>query len=153
MTHWALRYIGKPWAAGTAGPDTFDCWGLVVEVQKQLFNRTLETVYIAPDDLRGLIQALEHHPFRKEWEITQTPHEGDVVLLRQSRHPVHVGVWLEVDGGGVLHATRSWGVIFQRIPELNLSGWQIENIYTYTGKSNDCHGHPSSQSLPASPEP
>ena len=53
--------------------------------------------------------------------------------MRQSRHPVHVGLWLNVDGGGVLHAARDIGVVFQNTWDLAAHGWRIEGTYRFTG--------------------
>ncbi len=64
------------------------------------------------------------------------PQEGDAVLLRQFRHPVHVGVWLVVDGGGVLHAVKDAGVVYQKLLELLLHGWQVEGFYRFTGMAS-----------------
>ncbi|TAN71888.1 MAG: DUF87 domain-containing protein [Magnetospirillum sp.] len=50
-------------------------------------------------------------------------------FLRRSRHPIHVGVWLDVDGGGVLHCAEGAGVVFQRSDALALNGWAIEGFY------------------------
>lgn len=156
MTHWATEYIGKPWRMASDGPEAFDCWGLVVEIQRRLYGRNLETIQVDPQNLRLLIQTIRDHPVRLDWKPTLYPKEGDVALLRQSRHPVHVGVWLEVDGGGILHAAQERGVVFQNMRSLLLNGWQIENFYEYTGDQHDGQlprdsRHPA-QSIPAGAE-
>jgi cell wall-associated NlpC family hydrolase len=143
MSHWAQGYIGKLWRVAADGPDAFDCWGLVVDIQRQLYGRHLETIYVEPENLRSLIKTIQQHPIRQHWHLTDHPQEGDVVLLRQSRHPVHVGVWLGVDGGGVLHCARESGVVFQDKHSLLLSGWKIEGIYSYADSSSH-----SPQSVP-----
>lgn len=131
MSHWAEQYIGKPWQVASDGPAAFDCWGLVVEIQRRRYGRTLEIIPVEQNNLRQLIRTIENHPIRQKWQPTDTPQEGNVVLLRQSRHPIHVGVWLDVDGGGVLHCERQSGVVFQEQHSLSLSGWKIEGFYRY----------------------
>lgn len=143
MSHWAQGYIGKPWRVAADGPDAFDCWGLVVDIQRQLYGRHLKTIYVEPENLRSLIKTIQQHPIRQHWHPTDCPQEGDVVLLRQSRHPVHVGVWLGVDSGGVLHCARESGVVFQDKHSLLLSGWKIEGFYNYADSSSH-----SPQSVP-----
>ncbi len=150
--HWAVEYIGKPWRMASDGPDAFDCWGLVVEIQRRLYGRNLETIQVDPKNLRLLIETIRDHPVRLDWRPTASPKEGDVALLRQSRHPVHVGVWLEVDGGGILHAMRERGVVFQNMRSLHLNGWQIENFYEYTGGQHDGDSRHSAQPVPAGAE-
>ncbi len=59
----------------------------------------------------------------------EPPQDGDVVLMRQAKNPVHAGIWLDVDGGGVLHCVREIGVVFQDIASLNLCGWFLHSYY------------------------
>ncbi len=49
--------------------------------------------------------------------------------MRQAKNPVHAGIWLDVDGGGVLHCVREIGVVFQDVPSLNLCGWFLHSYY------------------------
>ena len=58
----------------------------------------------------------------------------DVVLMRQAKNPVHAGLWLDIDGGGILHCVRGSGVVFQNIASLNLSGWFIDSYYRVKNK-------------------
>ena len=132
--HWATTYLGKPWRVASSGPDAFDCWGLVVDIQRRLDGRELELIHTNPDNLRHLIRTIRDHPIRQQWQPVATPREGDIALMRQSRHPVHVGVWLEVDGGGILHCAQACGVVFQNLHSLRLCGWHIESFYQYVGE-------------------
>ena len=127
--HWAEELIGRPYRTGGQGPDAFDCWGLVRWVIAQRFGRELPAILVELDDLRAVLLAFRDHPERQRWTAVQEPDEGDCVLLRQSRHPIHVGVWLGVDGGGVLHAVEGNGVVFQRVRDLLASSWRIEGFY------------------------
>lgn len=144
MTHWATKYIGKPWVVASDGPDAYDCWGLVVEIHRRLHGRTLEIIPVEENNLKALIRTIDAHPERKRWEIVHKPQEGDIALMRQSRHPIHVGVWLDVDGGGILHCIQGAGVVFQNLLSLGSTGWKIDNYYRYIG--DHAHGtdrHPS----------
>ena len=68
---------------------------------------------------------------RKTHEDTEVekPQEGDIVFMRQAKNPVHAGIWLNIDDGGVLHCVRENGVVFQEVPALNLCGWFIHSFY------------------------
>ena len=57
------------------------------------------------------------------------------MLLRQSRYPIHVGVWIIIIGTEqeVLHCVEGNGVVFQTISSLQLSRWQIEGYYRFQG--------------------
>jgi hypothetical protein len=43
-----------------------------------------------------------------------------------------VGVWLDVDGGGVLHCAEGAGVVFQRSDAIKLNGWAVEGFYRFS---------------------
>ena len=125
--------IGLPWVVGAAGPVAFDCWGLFVTVQRQCFGRDLPQNPVDATNLRAVLDAFNGHPERKRWQSVDQPTEGDAVLMRQSRYPVHIGVWLDTDGGGVLHAVRHAGVVFQTLAALDAHGWRIEGFYRFKG--------------------
>jgi len=131
--HWAEELIGRPWQAGGRGPDAFDCWGLVRFCWRERFGIEVPEIPVDAADLRRVLDAFRDHPERRRWRLVAEPREGDAVLMRQSRHPVHVGLWLDVDGGGVLHAARGIGVAFQNTRDLDLQGWRIEGSYQFTG--------------------
>lgn len=129
--HWASRYIGLPWSAQGEGPESFHCWAFVRHVQAAHFARVLPEIP-NPEDVLALARAFRDHPERRRWVSVPRPADGDCVLLRQARYPVHVGVWLDIDGGGVLHCERIDGVVFQRVAALAMHGWQIEGFYRFT---------------------
>ncbi len=130
--HWASRYIGLPWSATGDGPDSFHCWALVRHVQREQFGRDLPVIP-NPEDLLSIARHFRDHPERRRWDLVDVPQEGDCVLMRQARYPVHVGVWLDVDGGRVLHVVRDKGVVAQGLESLAAHGWRIEGFYRLIG--------------------
>ena len=135
--HWAEDLIGRPWVAGGRGPHAFDCWGLVRWCWNRHFGIEVPDIPVDAANLRAVLSGFRDHPERQRWRrverARERPREGDAVLMRQSRHPVHVGIWLAVDGGGVLHAARDIGVVFQGPADLTTHGWRIEGFYRFTG--------------------
>ncbi len=135
--HWAEDLIGRPWVAGGRGPHAFDCWGLVRWCCRERFAIEVPEIPVDAANLRAVLAGFRDHPERQRWRrverARERPREGDAVLMRQSRHPVHVGIWLAVDGGGVLHAARDIGVVFQGPADLAGHGWRIEGTYRFTG--------------------
>ena len=123
--------IGLPWIAGARGPEAYDCWGLFLAVQRQHFGRVLPEIPVDALNLRAVLDAFNGHPERQRWQPVSRAEEGDAVLMRQSRYPVHIGVWLDIDGGGVLHAVRHAGVVFQTLAALDAHGWRIEGFYRF----------------------
>lgn len=108
--HAFARYIGQPWAAGAQGPGAWDCMAFFGHVQRSYFGRAVPAI-VAPDydDPEALADLLAHHPERQRWVTVAQPKHGCGVLIRR---PMHLGVWLDVDGGGVLHCVRGAGVVF-----------------------------------------
>ena len=123
--------VGLPWVAGARGPEAYDCWGLFLAVQRQHFGRALPEIPVDALNLRAVLDAFTAHPERQRWQPVSAAEEGDAVLMRQSRYPVHIGVWLDIDGGGVLHAVRHAGVVFQTLAALDAHGWRIEGFYRF----------------------
>lgn len=137
MTHWAEQYIGKPWRLGTSGPDTFDCWGLVRAVLGEHFGIAVPVIEI-PDCaglavVREATKQLAQHPELARWQAVAVPRAGDGVKMSCARDPWHVGLWLDVDGGGVLHCLEGPGVIFSSPAALKAAGWGRVTYWRFTG--------------------
>ena len=128
---WAIHYIGRPWVAGARGPESFDCWGFFLWVQRAHFGRDLPEIPVDALNLRCVLTTFRDHPERLRWDPVSAPQQGDAVLMRQARHPMHVGVWLDVDGGAILHCAQSAGVVFQNMTSLGGHGWQVEGFYRF----------------------
>jgi hypothetical protein len=103
-------------------------------VQRNHFGRELALIPVDALDLRVVLRTFNEHPERKRWQRVPNPKHGDAVLMRQSRYPVHVGVWLDVDGGGVLHCAHGVGVVFQDLLALDRHGWRAEGFYAFRGE-------------------
>ncbi len=129
MPHFANKYIGLPWVAGQQGPDSFDCWGFVRYVLKEEYGYDVPCVNVNPECLRDVLVAFRTDLAFTAFEEVDAPQDGDVVLMRQAKHPVHAGLWLDIDGGGVLHSVRGNGVVFQNVISLNATGWFLDSFY------------------------
>lgn len=127
---WINRVIGLPWTEGAQGPGAFDCWGLARATQRELFGRDLPLLAceadpskIARDNIRDVMRALDNVELRSGWAEVQTPTHGDIAMLSHRKYPSHMGTYLDVDRGGILHVTHEGGVRFEPIPLLRLQGW------------------------------
>lgn len=125
MTHWAARYIGEPWV-----PHYHDCWGFFRRVQMEQFGCDLPEIDVdacAPLTCR---RAFASHDERDRWLLTETPQEGDAVLMGKNARPSHVGVMICADGGClVLHCVEGAGVVLQSPQALKASGWRVLGTY------------------------
>lgn len=115
--------IDTPYAEGGNGPDAFDCWGLTRVCQGELFGRHLPIIMVDPKNLRAVIEAMENNAARTAWMEVEEPRHGDIVTLARHDHPAHIGTYLAVDRGGVLHTTQDYGVAFDQITALRAQGW------------------------------
>jgi len=118
------RYIGLPWRLGARGPDAYDCWGLLRHCRAVYFADSIPDV-----ELGDQARALYAHKMRSgQWRIVSTPEHGDGVLLRHGNDP-HVGLYLDLDGGGVLHALEGCGVVFTALAALKPLGFGRPTFY------------------------
>lgn len=120
-------YIGLPWVAGARGPDAFDCWGLLRYVQAAHFGRALPDLPEFGAVARDLYQA---RMTSRAWESIAVPEHGAGVLMRDGDAP-HVGVWLDCEGGGVLHAMERVGVVWTPRQSLRLIGFSRLKYYRF----------------------
>lgn len=117
------RVIGLPWIKGAQGPDAFDCGGLARDCEMALFGRTMPIVNIDANNPLAIARTIKAHPLYAGWVTAPTPRHGDVVTLYRAVTPAHVGVYLAVDRGGLLHATEECGVRFDPLHVLPALGW------------------------------
>lgn len=120
------RLINQLWVR-----DGLHCWRLVVDVQRDLFGRVLPAVIdIAPVGLEGRRlkpKLFAEHAERVRWRDVAAPVHGAIVLMHQASAPaeaiIHAGVYLAIDGGGVLHCDDPQGVAFDTLRELTIRRW------------------------------
>lgn len=102
------KYVGKAYAEGAQGPDAFNCWGLLMHIERTYFDMHLPILPIG-DEARCFASFAEMVR-GGYWEQVEQPRDGDGVLLRGGTAP-HVGVYLR---GGVLHSIDPFGVVWQK---------------------------------------
>lgn len=128
MMHWASLYIGRPWVSGGAGPEAYDCYGLVRAVYRDRLGIDVPLVDYDALSLMSCAHAFRHVDYGR-YDRVESPRELDVVQMSQAVRPHHVGLWLEIDGGGVLASVEPFGVVFQNRAALRLAGWNITDLY------------------------
>lgn len=126
MTHWATGYIGEPWVA-----QQNDCWAFCRRVWRDHFELEVPAVDVDAAHLALVARAFAGHAERANWIEVDLPREGDAVLLAHARYASHVGVWIEADGGGVLHCDQASGVVFSTPQALDRCGWRRLRFYRH----------------------
>ena len=116
----AAGYVGKAYDDNGFGPDSFNCWGFLIHIQRVEFGRELPAFPIG--DVEASKAAHTTALDSGQYAIVTVPMHGDCVLLRGGNCP-HVGVWLDLDGGGVLHSLGGVGVIWTPKTRLSQLGY------------------------------
>ena len=136
--HWATPYIGKPWALGAVGPNSYDCWGLTCAVQLERAGREMPPLSIGSaqnaEQLQGLYELVKRSSWRQMPDGTPLA-ELDILTMR-GHQGSHVGVVIEVDGAmRLLHAVGSLespgSIIHSSIAEVRALGWSRLQIWRH----------------------
>ena len=128
-TVFCLDLIGRPWKSGADGPRQFDCWGLLRYAYKQ--RRGVLLPFFPGIEEMGVLQVMRE--IKREtattWSRIKTPEHFCAVGISSGRRINHVGIWLQVDDGGVLHSTEQSGVVFQNRISMRSIGMQNLSFY------------------------
>ena len=124
MTHWASLYIGRPWILGES-----DCWHTFCAIQREQYGREVVDVDVDITDASSVVRSFTRRDEHGWAEVDGPPEDGDAVLMGTGSHPRHIGVYIGVDGGGVLHAVEHSGVIYTPLERLAASGWTRTWVY------------------------
>lgn len=130
--HWAEQYLFADWrwAENGQGPREWNCWSFLREIQLRHFGREIPALPIG--DESATRAALAAWGYRSDWvRRVGAPREGDVLLMRGM--DLHVGLWVEADGGGVLHCQRDRDVTFDDLRTLAQCGYRIERVWRWRG--------------------
>lgn len=101
--------IGKPFVRGARGPDAFDCYGLILELNK------LEGIDVpdfkSPDGIRDVADIVDRE--KGAWTIVPRTTIGATLLFRIEDRGAHVGYLVSRDT--FIHADEVMGVMLSRL--------------------------------------
>jgi hypothetical protein len=132
--HWSHTYIGRTYQEGA-----FDCADLARLVNREVFKREIRL----PDgrDYAGKAGAAKLRAMTAQIEAerdayvqaTDSPVEGDCVLIDARGHTCHIGVYSVIAGEPwVLHAAcDAMQVVLHRVRDMGRSGYRIEGYYRW----------------------
>lgn len=121
-----LNYINKKWESGATGPDKYDCHGLVVDIQKNVYNKTMPDVKVNSDSLFSVVKAISKNKIWNQFKKIDKPEDGCLVKMFTAEEPNHIGVYVDIDRGGVIHSLRNQGVVWDHLFILKKTYAQIE---------------------------
>ena len=104
----------------------FNCWGLLRYIEHEHFGIDLPTTSLG----NAMARLYDERMKSGNWQVVDEPFHGAGVLMRAGADP-HCGVWLEFDGGGVLHCERGTDVRFIRSAELRMHGYSKLKFYRF----------------------
>ncbi len=90
ITEYIESVIGKPWVDRAAGPNAFDCWGLVVDSFDKVEGVELPTVLGYSDGIKTS-KCAKHEIERSHWIEVDNPTAGLVFVCEHSGGASHVG--------------------------------------------------------------
>jgi len=121
------KVIHVPYAENAQGPDAYDCWGLTRACQREVFG--IDLPIIRTDNIREVIAAFTDHALADSWKVSPIAMHGALVGLSSAKHLHHIGTWLDLDGGVLLHTVQTSGVLVQDSNELRINGWHTLRFY------------------------
>lgn len=131
MSWWA-KWVGKEFVTGGRGPEAYDCYGLVREVERLEFGIELP-------EYRAYDNAFDHEQtvplFARGIEQVKSQiierddaRDGDLVFMRYKGRVAHIGVFVEPNR--VLHIDRGCNSVVEVIdsPMLRLRVEEIRRV-------------------------
>lgn len=118
--------INQPWTK-----EARHCWRFVREAAKELYGIDVPLVLeVAPGGFEGRKskrKLWKEHPERANFDEIANPVDGAIVLMRRPfvlpGNFDHAGLYIDVDGGGILHCDAPQGVCFDSLREIELRRW------------------------------
>lgn len=132
--HFAYEYLGKPWQAGARGPAAFDCWGLLCDIYRYRYSIELPEYQIDPKNIGAVAGAFAGGIEVGDWAEISAPVDGCAVALSRNKRIHHVGIWLDIDRGLVMHAYEGNGVIAQSVSDLRRDYWRTIKFYKHRAR-------------------
>lgn len=117
--------LGRPYRLGCAGPDAFDCYGLTRYLQMTLFGRSMPEFKMPGFGGRiAIASAIAVHPERQCWGEIAAARDGCIVTMARQNAGYHMGTWLAMDGGVIVHTIERCGVVTDTPATLEAIGWR-----------------------------
>lgn len=124
--HWAEAYLtaGIRWHARPDGERRHHCWSFVRLLLARHYRVEVAEAFVNAADAGAVNAEFVSSPIKAGFALMPSPQDGDVVLMSGNGRATHCGLYLDVDGGRVLHCERGVGVTVDSLASLAVNGWR-----------------------------
>ena len=129
-TSWVLFYLNAKWNVAGDGDGTpeegYNCWGLLRHVYKSLLGIDVPKYSsITSENIHSVGKLIDAGAKGEDWSRVEDCNRlhMDAVALSKGKIFHHVGIYLNFDGGLILHAHDGGRVVAQRPSQLRAHGW------------------------------
>jgi len=137
-TSWIAEYMTTPYVAGGRELGVgLNCWGLIVCVYRDQLGIELPSYIIGDADLAAAtVNGVTDCDMvllggGSGWSLVDDPKTFDMVMMTKSSTCHHVGLYLDIDGGCILHACEGIGGIVQRVSNIHPTTWKKLTYHRY----------------------
>jgi cell wall-associated NlpC family hydrolase len=129
--HWATKYIGMPYELGARREDCVDCWGLLWLIYHEQFGIELpEFPGIAAASAIAINSTLRDS-VQSDWIQIPKPFEGCAVGMGMRKALHHVGVYVNADGGRIVHGWDGRNVVADTLKSLSSKGFRTVAFFRH----------------------
>ena len=114
------KYVGKGYKENSRGEDFYDCYSLMLAIEKDLGHNLIDCRYDAMSKVSRQ-RAVEEGKKDPSFEKVEKPLAGCIVILYYNSIPQHIGVY--IGKGKVIHATYDRGVVIDELRTLKVEGF------------------------------
>lgn len=137
---WLSDVLNKPWKAYATGPDAYDCRGVLCKAFWHIHGVVFDRHSSVPiNNAHRFHEAVQQEAATGCWQRLVAPEHGCIVLLGSGLKPHHVGVWLDINGGRLLHSTEQGGVHLAGYAQLKQ--YYLIEYWRYVGKQTKQCAH------------
>lgn len=123
--------VGLPWAMGKCGPSEYDCWGLLRHIYKKFKGISLKHASnFETLDVSEYSRIIEEES--SKWDELKKPTHLCAVAVARNRFLSHVGIFIDMDGGLILHSEQGRGVVIEPASQLRKNGFKTIKYYDYS---------------------
>lgn len=114
------KYIGKQYIPNVRDGSGYDCYSLVLAIEKDL-GHNLPDMQYDTTSRAGRKYSVESGKKEPYFEKVEKPLAGCIVILYYKDVPQHIGVY--IGKGKVIHATFDRGVVIDELRTLKVEGF------------------------------